>query len=156
MNQIRYLPVHCRELLRSCIYLVALTMPVVLLSGCGSGMATVEGNVVWQDGTPAKELQGSYVVFENPKLDVSARGPIQPDGTFRLTTDKPDDGVPPGDYKVLIFEVGRKALGGPDSSQMEPSRMHSRYMDLEATDLTAEVKPGVNPITLKIERNKQK
>src|SRR5688572_3119931 len=156
MIQIRCLSVRFRELSLSYIYLIALVLPGALLVGCGSGMATVEGNVVWQDGSPAKELQGSYVVFENPNQDVSARGLIQSDGSFRLTTDKPDDGVPPGEYKVLIFEVGRKPLGGPDSSLMEPSRMDSRYMDLDRTDLTAEVKPGVNPITLKIDRNKEK
>src|SRR5438477_10167409 len=78
-----------------------------LVSGCGrSGPYPVEGKVVWEDGSPAKELAMAQVVFDLPEMQISSRGSIQPDGTFRLTTYKPNDGAMPGEYKVMVLEVG--------------------------------------------------
>lgn len=123
------------------------------LAGCGgSGVYPVQGKVVWKDGSPATELAGSFVTFELPEKQTSARGTIQADGTFRLTTNKPDDGALAGEHKVLIVEVGRKPLGGPDATALAPGVMDSRYSDLATTDLTASVKPGTNQIELKIDR----
>src|SRR5438445_7464967 len=83
--------------------LVALALFSALLSGCGNGVYPVEGKVVWKDGSPAKELEGSHVVFDLPEQKTGARGIIQADGSFHLTTHKPNDGALPGDYKVLII-----------------------------------------------------
>jgi hypothetical protein len=123
------------------------------LTGCGgSGIHPVEGKVVWKDGTPAKELAGAQVIFDLPEKQTSARGTVQPDGTFRLTTKQPNDGALEGDYKVMIIEIGRKPLGGADGTELAPGAMDSRYSDPSTTDLTATVKPGPNPITLTVER----
>ena len=123
------------------------------LAGCrGGGVNPVEGKVNWKDGSPAKELAGSQVIFDLPEKKTSARGTIQADGTFRLTTNKPDDGALAGDYKVLIIEVGRKALGGPDASALAPGAMDSRYSDPSTSDLKATVGSGPNNITLTVER----
>ncbi len=92
------------------------------------------------------------MTFDLPEKQTSARGTIQADGTFRLTTNKPDDGALAGEYKVLIVEVGRKPLGGPDATALAPGVMDSRYSDPSTTDLKASVKPGTNQIELKIER----
>jgi hypothetical protein len=115
----------------------------LFLSGCGSGLYPVEGQVVWKDGAPATEL---------PEKQTSARGSIQADGTFRLTTISPDDGALPGDYKVLVIEIGRKALGGPDATAIAPGAMNSKYSDPSTTDLQATVRAGPNKITLTLER----
>ncbi|HXG09611.1 MAG TPA: hypothetical protein VNK04_07460 [Gemmataceae bacterium] len=123
------------------------------LAGCGSGLYPVEGQIVWKDGAPAKELAGSLVIFELPEKQTSARGVIQPDGSFRLTTNKPDDGAPAGEYKVLLIEVGRKPQGGADASVLAPGVIDTRYSDLSTSDLQATVRPGTNKITLTIERN---
>jgi hypothetical protein len=137
-----------------------LTVALVLtaaVGGCGGdGICPVEGQVVWKDGTPAKELAGSQVIFNLPEKQTSARGSIQADGSFRLTTKKPDDGALAGDYKVLILEVGRKPLGGPDSTLLAPGVLDSRYSDPSTTDLKVTVKPGTNQITLAVERNRRR
>jgi hypothetical protein len=122
-----------------------------LLGGCGSGIYPVEGKVVWKDGAPAKELAGSQVVFDLPEKQTSARGVIQEDGTFRLATNKPNDGALAGDYKVLVLET-RKQVGGPDSSNIAPGVMDARYYDPRTSDLRATVKPGTNTITLTVDR----
>lgn len=127
----------------------------VFLSGCGSGLAPVEGIVVWKDGTPAKEIQGSHVIFDLPEQQTSARGFVGADGTFRLTTTNPEDGAMPGEYKVIIIEANRKPLGGPDASQLAPAILHGRYADRNATDLKVSVKPGRNQVKLMVEKAKK-
>jgi hypothetical protein len=136
-----------------CAPAVAL-VAATLLSGCGKGDGPfpVEGTVVWMDDTPAKELANAIVIFELAEKQTSARGNVQPDGTFRLTTTKPNDGALAGEHKVLIIEVGRKSLGGPDGSNIAPGAMDSKYSDPSSTDLLAKVGPGTNKITLKVKR----
>jgi hypothetical protein len=124
----------------------------LFLSGCGSGLYPVEGQVVWKDGAPATELHRGFVIFDLPEKQTSARGSIQADGSFRLTTISPDDGALPGDYKVLVIEIGRKALGGPDATAIAPGAMNSKYSDPSTTDLQATVRAGPNKITLTLER----
>jgi hypothetical protein len=127
-----------------------------LLGGCaGGGPYPVEGTVFWEDGTPAKELALSSVIFDLPEKQTSARGVVQADGSFRLTTNKPNDGALAGDYKVMVVEAGRKALGGPDASLLAPGFLDSRYADPRTTDLTASVVPGKNVIALKVRRAKR-
>jgi len=136
---------------RRWVGLTAAWLFVTFLAGCGSGIYPVEGEVVWKDGSPAKQLQGSQVVFDLPEKQTTARGTIQADGTFRLTTNN-KDGALPGEYKVLILEVGRKSLGGADSTALAPGIMDSRYSDPSTTDLVATVKPETNKIKLTVER----
>jgi hypothetical protein len=131
--------------------MVVVLLVAALLTGCGSGTYPVEGQIVWKDGSPAKELKGSFVLFELPEQKTSARGMIDADGSFRLTTNKPNDGALPGEHTVLIVEVGRQHLGGPDSSALAPGVMDARFSDPRTSGLKATVKPGVNKITLTVE-----
>lgn len=126
-----------------------------LCSGCsGSGIYPVDGLVTWKDGKPATELAGSLVFFEQPEKKTSSQGTIQPDGSFQLTTSKPNDGAPSGEHTVLVIEVGRKSLGGPDASAIAPSKLDTRYATPATSDLRATVKPGPNKITLTVEAPK--
>ncbi len=123
-----------------------------LVSGCGRGIHPVEGHVVWKDGSPAKELKGAQISFELAEKQTSARGTIQEDGSFRLTTKDPGDGALAGEHKVVIVEVGRKPLGGPDGTALAPGAMDSRYSDPSTTDLRATIKRGTNKVKLTVER----
>ncbi len=131
--------------------LMAGLMLTALLGGCGSGLYPVEGKLVWKDGSPAKELEGSFVVFDLPEKQTSARGMIGPGGIFHLSTNKPDDGALAGEYTVMVVEVGRKHLGGPDGSALAPGAMDARFSDPRTSGLTATVKPGTNQITLTVD-----
>lgn len=128
-----------------------LCMAALSLGGCASGLNSVEGQVVWKDGGPAGELAGSHVVFDLPEKMTGARGLVKPDGSFRLTTSKPEDGALEGDYKVAVIEV-RKAAGGPDSGAIAPGLLDPRFYDASTSGLKATVKPGLNKITLTVER----
>jgi hypothetical protein len=129
----------------------------VLVFGCGGGDGPfpVDGTVMWEDGTPAKELHLGSVVFDLPEKRISSRGMIQPDGTFHLTTHKRDDGALLGTYKVMVIEGARKALPGGNGTQLAPGHMDSMYSDPATTDLTATVEPRKNVITLKVRRAKR-
>ena len=74
-------------------------------SGCGAGnrsghsLVKVSG-VVTLDGTP---VSGALVVY-SPVADgePAARGTTDADGSYNLTTYTDNDGVPPGQYKILV------------------------------------------------------
>lgn len=77
-------------------------LPLLGLTGCGKGMRTVEGQVVFTDGKP---LSGGLVIFdrvEPAQPSVAARGEIGPDGKFSMCTLAPGDGVLDGTYRVTI------------------------------------------------------
>src|SRR5947209_263103 len=73
------------------------------LAGCGGPkLYPVSGQLVWQDGSPAKELTGASLVLESADVRTSARGDVGPEGTFQVMTSRPGDGAFEGRYKVLI------------------------------------------------------
>jgi len=126
---------------------------ILFAAGCNrSGVYPVEGQLNWKDGSPAKDLAGSLIFFNQAETQTSARGMIQADGSFRLETKKPNDGALVGEHVVTIIEVGRKALGGPDASALAPAKVDTKYMTPSTSDLKATVKPGTNKITLTVAR----
>ena len=72
---------------------------MIACAGCG-GRSQVSGKVVFSDGTP---LTYGTVNFTNN--EVACKGQIEKDGTFKMRTFKPGDGVPPGTYKVFITDT---------------------------------------------------
>jgi hypothetical protein len=122
---------------------------LLLLAGCG-GMGQVDGKLVWEDGTPAKELEGSQVVFESAALRTSARGVVGPDGTFRLGTRARDDGAPVGEYQVAVLENRKNADAA--GTALTPALLAPKYADLTTAGLTATVKPGTTSVTFTLKR----
>src|SRR5262245_55467367 len=62
------------------------------LAGCGGpSLYPVHGKVVWENGADAQELAGGLVVCESVEGGVGARGDIEKDGSFQLSTYKPGD-----------------------------------------------------------------
>lgn len=135
-------------------YLVLLTTLLVLtgLSGC-SGLYPVEGQLVWPDGKPATDLAGSQVMFESEENQTVSRSVVQPDATFRLTTEKPEDGVPPGKHRVYIVE-SRAGFTGEGQGQAARPKLHDRFGRPESSGLEVTVPPETNPVVLKVERSR--
>lgn len=83
-------------------------LPVLLLlaalTGCGGsglpGVVPIRGKVVYQN----KPLTTGTVLY-SPVADSGrqARGELQSDGTFTLTTLEANDGALPGEYRVVIL-----------------------------------------------------
>jgi hypothetical protein len=105
-------------------------------AGCGRGKVyPAGGKVVFPDGTP---LVGGYVNTEPAGGDakVSARGQIQPDGTFRLGTFADDDGAVEGEHRVLIVPPEDTVV---DERKPRKPTVHDRYRRFETSGLTITV-----------------
>ena len=82
-------------------------------AGCGASSAEppigatvpVRGVVTYK----GKPLTQGTVVFE-PDAGREAHGPIQPDGSFVLTTFRKDDGALPGAHRVSVADVPKNVL----------------------------------------------
>src|SRR5437764_1356216 len=109
---------------------------LVAVTGCGAGLQPVRGTVKLPDGKPAA---GSQVVFEGglEGKKVSARGDVQSDGSFELSTYKPGDGVPPGKYKV---QVNPPPMVNAEAAYVSP--FNAKYSNFETSGLEFEVKSG--------------
>ncbi|HEY2411265.1 MAG TPA: carboxypeptidase-like regulatory domain-containing protein [Pirellulaceae bacterium] len=116
--------------------LLSVTLIVACLAGCGSKMAQVHGKVTLPDGKPAA---GSQVVFQSgaEKQKFTARGDVGPDGTFRMSTEKPGDGVPPGKYNVIVNPPPMVNAEGP---YIVP--FNNKFTNFSTSGLEFEVKPG--------------
>jgi hypothetical protein len=91
---------------------------VLLLAGLGCGgskkLVPVNG-VLTLDGRP---VENANVTFLPEGEGQSAFGTTGKDGSFQLTTQKPNDGAMPGSYKVIVV-YGEAYEGGESSGGMQ-------------------------------------
>lgn len=113
-------------------------------NGCRRGldMVPVSGKVTY-NGQP---LKFGSVTFQ-PQKGQPARGEIQSDGTFTLSTFKSGDGAVVGPHKVRVacYESQRtpaKAGGGEQS--LGKLLIPVKYTFFDQSGLTADVKPSEN------------
>src|SRR5262245_36321904 len=108
-------------------------------AGCGSRLYPVHGTVTLEDGTP---LTRGMVIFEgnHEGVAVMARGEVQRDGSYQLSTHKPGDGVPAGKYRVHINPMDLSEV--PDEKKNLPFDI--KYLRFETSGLEYEVKAGPN------------
>jgi len=113
-------------------------------TGCGGGLQPVRGKVTLPDGKPAANSQG---VFDGPigGKTISARGDVQADGSFELSTAQPGDGVPLGKYRV---QVNPPPVVDAEAAQRAP--FHPKFSDFSTSGLEFEVKAGGNDFTIQL------
>jgi hypothetical protein len=117
--------------------------------GCRSGdYYSVSGRILDPMGNPIDGLEDSQVVFSLENGLTSSVGEVQSDGSFEMFTDRPGDGVPPGEYHVLI---ARKYL---DPERAAPQVIDSKYENFDTSGLRATVEPKDNVLEFKVERVK--
>lgn len=120
---------------------------LVGVSGC-TKLHPVEGSLVWDDGEPAKELDGGMVYFISSEHRTTSRSSVRDGGHFELTTNKPEargtDGVPPGTHQVYV-------IGGGDPS----APLDRKYCDPATSGLEVTVPPQ-SPVVLTLTRGKKK
>lgn len=107
----------------------------------------------WNDGQAAVELKDARVelqVIEGPAIRVSPRGNIQPDGTFVLTTYRPDDGAPAGEYRAIIMPWAPPA----DEGNYRPPIVEERLLSFQTTPLRVTIKPGPNELEFTVDRRR--
>jgi hypothetical protein len=118
------------------VHLVAL-LSVVLIGCGGKGTRQVRG-VITLEGTP---VAGATVLFMPEGQDSSrpASGFTSSDGTFRLTTFKPNDGALPGTYRVVI----QKTEAAKDKSTAEQSALQRAKAKIEQRSQQRKQKPAL-------------
>ncbi|MGL6193235.1 MAG: hypothetical protein ACRC2T_00265 [Thermoguttaceae bacterium] len=122
---------------------IFLILPVLFLfavAGCGK-YVPVSGTVKYEDGTPV--TAGDVVFATGNEI---ARGKIGSDGSYRMTSIKPNDGVLRGEHKVYLENVMKidmnisgegqntRAIGSPTLL------VDTKYMRPETSGLTCTVK----------------
>ena len=124
---------------------VLLSCGLLALAGCSSGYYPVQGTVTLDDGSP---LGKGMVVFEAADQSSMARGEVQSDGRFRLSTGRPGDGVKPGRYRVLVNPLDMTDV--PDEHKVLPFDV--KYTRLATSGLEVEVKAGDNDVPIRLTR----
>jgi hypothetical protein len=129
-------------------------IPLLLLfaAGCGSGRYSVSGRVTYEDGTPvpAGTVIGEAAVDGKP---VSVQGNIEADGSFSWGTERPGDGAPPGNYKVVVMP---RALSDAELGEGKRPDVDGKYTKYETSGLSFEVKPQRNEFNITVSRPKPK
>jgi len=129
---------------RTVICLITLLM---LLAGCNtSGLYPVTGTVVDASGKPIPGLEKSnYVMFAQvPDGISSSMGEIEADGSFRLFTNKPGDGVPPGDYYIYLPRKHR------DPEKAMPQVIADKFENINQSGWTKTVEKKRNHFVLEV------
>ena len=115
-------------------------MVAVPLAGCGGKQDTVvvTGKVTYQ-GQP---LHTGSVVFSAKKSGKTrpAIAYIREDGTYEMTTFRPDDGVQPGDYTVAIIAYDEGPLSNAEKwSRLGKKLIPEKYFKHATSGLTATI-----------------
>jgi hypothetical protein len=86
-------------------YRTAILIPLyVACSGCGNGLIDLKATVTL-DGKPVDGASVTLHPEETNELGRISSGVTAADGTVRFTTFEPNDGVPPGAYKVVVLKA---------------------------------------------------
>jgi hypothetical protein len=133
-------------------YVLALIGFVLQIAGCGSNgpeVYPVRGKVVYQDGTPMSEGMVEFEALEGEFSGRNARGLIQDDGTFVLTTQKPGDGAVAGQHRAIIREPIRIVGFG---EQGRPPIIDPVFAQYATSGLKFTVKEQENQIEIEVHK----
>ena len=115
--------------------------------GCSTGdRFPATGKVVDQAGQPVEGLAGSEIVFSQIEGKSSSVGEIGADGSFSMYTERPGDGVEPGNYKVYI---PRRHL---DPERQAPQSIDAKFEKIDSSSLEAKVEKKRNTFEFKVNR----
>ncbi|MDR3183303.1 MAG: hypothetical protein LBT89_10395 [Planctomycetaceae bacterium] len=124
-------------------HLVTITLLLLFAAaGCGTngltGLYKVNGKITLQ-GQPIDDVVVTFKPIEVDPAKRPAGGRSMADGTFVISTLKPNDGAYPGKYKVLVgkFVVNKAQTMSSDTVPM-------KYRNVDTTPIEYEVKAGNN------------
>ncbi len=128
--------------------LLTLTLVLLLLfPGCGRTIQPAGGKVL-VDGVPVKD---GVVTFYPVEPGRPASASVMADGTFTLSFENINDGLPPGDYKVtIVADVWKETISPQQKQAMEAMLKKQGAIDspdlMSAGELTHIVPPVYNTI----------
>ena len=124
----------CRGALRGAIVLVA--SGVLWLIGCSGQPAPTfpaVGRVVYADGSPLSEGW----VQSRPGSGYGARGQVQRDGTFQLSTFSRADGAVEGEHQIIVLPP--HSIADHDEARAAESTIAPRFQSFESSSLKIDV-----------------
>lgn len=115
---------------------------VLLLAGCGPGLAPVRGKITYKK----RAVTTGDILFVPDAGGPTATGKIGSDGSYNLVTDG-RRGAALGSYKVMIVSMEDMAGKLPEERNPLPKLLlPEKYADLLKSGQTAQVKQGENEI----------
>ena len=115
---------------------IALLLSLMFSTGCGNPeRATVSGTLLRKDGTP---LAGARVIARSNETGKAGYGQTDGHGRFELGVAEESDGIPPGDYYVVIVE------DRGDEHNRRPPTIAAKYRNPSTSGLALTVKAGEN------------
>lgn len=130
--------------------LIVLGSLLSLIAGCSDKLRTypVTGKVVFKDGSP---VHVGTIEFKSMDKKIQARGTIETDGSFKLTTYEPNDGAVLGKHQCIVTQfIMLEELPG-----IKPSKkgvVHSRFASYATSGLELEVTADKeNALTVTVE-----
>ena len=139
--------------------LVAFSLLAILfMSGCGNGQLQtypVSGQLKFEDGTVPRF---GDIEFYNATHKINARGKINRDGTFTVSTYGEDDGAVVGKHRIVIIQiVGSQFLAHNKESEQivhdHGKLINQRYGDYRTSDLECTIVDKENKVELTLEKN---
>ncbi|MFO0877743.1 MAG: carboxypeptidase-like regulatory domain-containing protein [Gemmataceae bacterium] len=123
----------------------------VTLLGCGKGGGNREGmpvsptvpvtGIVRYQGKP---VGSASITLQSLDGKIFARGNSDAAGVFNLSTYKPQDGAPPGKYKVMVAVSTVKEIApgvlAPEPEGGFKSPIPTKYADFSKSDILVDVK----------------
>jgi hypothetical protein len=107
-----------------------------LLLGC-SDKYPVKGTVQFSDGTP---LTGGMIIFEHEAGATSGYSGIGPDGSFEITYDDPQDGLPKGAYRIAVRPPSPSGMTAEQKKKMKPrGGIALKYLQPETSEITVQI-----------------
>lgn len=136
----------------SCIWVWVVLANALMIPGCGGDGKIAREPVHGSVNIDGKPAQGAMVIFcpigGSPELQkMRPSGFTDASGKFELISVNPKDGAPVGQYKVLVqWPAGSGAAGSGSTMGTGEDRLHGRYMNLEKSPFTVEIKAGTNDL----------
>jgi hypothetical protein len=133
---------------------LVLALGLLALAGCGNsvpalpGAVAARGKVVLPNGQPLRGGRIQFSRLDPPNVD--AFGDVAADGSFTLTTYKPDDGAVPGSYVVTISPYNYRHKSGSPVKVDGAAQIPAKYLEAGTSDLKVEITEGENVLEVKL------
>lgn len=138
--------------------LISLVAAIAFAAGCNRGPQTypVNGTVIFEDGSPL--TTGGVVFTELIAAEgggMNARGAIDSDGTFQLTTFTDNDGALPGNHRFLV-KADRDAEDYTKRGIIPRPVIDERFENYDTSELEFAIEEGTNDIEIVVTKPKKK
>lgn len=135
------------HLVTNCLFAVAL----LFTAGCQEGIALypAEGLVQFENGKP---VRNATIELISKDKGPGPRGRVDREGKFQLSTFKPDDGAPVGEYQVVVVQSLAPGASLAARSLGEEHKSHAGATQVvamkHALPSTTDVKVIIEPVSM--------